>query len=183
MDHSYRAVMNGNGNVADGQRGRGPRPGFGGTQYVQPDPEPIRVRSGEPQPTRIYAFIDDLFFLAKIREVSKKLNIPVEFVRTDKEMFEKIEAQPTSEDGAPVLPALVIVDLNNAAIKPLSVVKKLKTKLKKNTSIVGFLSHIQGELKLEAQEAGCDMVVPRSAFSQNLPNLLRRHAAQDEEEI
>jgi len=27
---------------------------------------------------------------------------------------------------------------------------------------------------------GCDMVLPRSAFSQNLPNLLRRHGAPEE---
>jgi hypothetical protein len=27
---------------------------------------------------------------------------------------------------------------------------------------------------------GCDMVLPRSAFSQNLPQLLRRHGAAEE---
>jgi hypothetical protein len=32
-------------------------------------------------------------------------------------------------------------------------------------------------LKLKAHEAGCDMVLPRSAFSQNLPQLLRRHGS------
>jgi hypothetical protein len=42
------------------------------------------------------------------------------------------------------------------------------------------LSHIQGDLKVKAQEAGCDMVVPRSAFSQNLAQILRRHGAPDE---
>jgi len=57
----------------------------------------------------------------------------------------------------------------------------LKAKLKKGTSFLGFLSHIQGELKMKAQEAGCDMVVPRSAFSQNLPQILRRHGASEEE--
>jgi hypothetical protein len=63
--------------------------------------------------------------------------------------------------------------------KPLTVIPKLKAKLKKATSIIGFLSHIQGELKVAAAEAGCDMVLPRSAFSQNLPQLLRRHATPD----
>ena len=48
-------------------------------------------------------------------------------------------------------------------------------KLKRGTSVIGFLSHLQGDLKVKALEAGCDMVMPRSAFSQNLPNLLRRH--------
>jgi hypothetical protein len=43
--------------------------------------------------------------------------------------------------------------------------------------VIGYLSHVQGELKQKAHEAGCDMVLARSAFSQNLPNLLRRHGS------
>jgi DNA-binding NarL/FixJ family response regulator len=78
-------------------------------------------------------------------------------------------------------PSLIIFDLNNANAKPLTLIPKLKSKLKKGTSIIGFLSHVQGDLKLKAHEAGCDMVLPRSAFSQNLPQLLRRHGAVDEE--
>jgi hypothetical protein len=56
----------------------------------------------------------------------------------------------------------------------------LKAKLKRGTSIIGFLNHLQGDLKAKATEAGCDMVMPRSAFSQNLPNLLRRHGLDEE---
>jgi hypothetical protein len=41
---------------------------------------------------------------------------------------------------------------------------------------------VQGDLKVKAQEAGCDVVMPRSAFSQNLVNILRRHGAEDETE-
>jgi hypothetical protein len=37
-------------------------------------------------------------------------------------------------------------------------------------------------LKLKAVEAGCDTVMPRSAFSQSLPNLLRRYGIEEEEE-
>jgi hypothetical protein len=35
---------------------------------------------------------------------------------------------------------------------------------------------VQGELKQAAQEAGCDMVMARSAFSQNLQQILKRHS-------
>jgi len=80
-------------------------------------------------------------------------------------------------------PSLIIFDLNNANAKPLTLIPKLKAKLKRGTSIIGFLSHIQGDLKAKAIEAGCDTVMPRSAFSQNLPNLLRRHAEDEEEEL
>ena len=66
--------------------------------------------------------------------------------------------------------------------KPIALIPKLKAKLKKGTSIIGFLSHLQGDLKAKAVEAGCDTVMPRAAFSQNLPNLLRRYGIVDEDE-
>ncbi len=80
------------------------------------------------------------------------------------------------------LPGLIVFDLNNANAKPLTLIPKLKTKLKRSTSIIGFLSHLQGDLKAKAVEAGCDTVMPRAAFSQNLPNLLRRYGIEEEEE-
>ena len=66
--------------------------------------------------------------------------------------------------------------------KPLTLIPKFKAKFKKATSIVGFLNHLQGDLKLKGIEAGCDTVMPRSAFSQSLPNLLRRYGIEEEEE-
>ena len=44
--------------------------------------------------------------------------------------------------------------------------------------MIGYVSHVQGELKQAAHEAGCDMVLARSAFSQNLPQILKRHSGQ-----
>ena len=77
----------------------------------------------------------------------------------------------------------MIFDLNSNSGKPLQAIHKLKQKFKRATNIIGFLSHLQGDLKMKAAEAGCDMVLPRSAFSQNLPQLLRRHGAPEEESL
>jgi CheY-like chemotaxis protein len=167
MDHSYRAALSGNNN---GHKGGRPRPGFAG-QFPQPEPEPLPANAESN--SRIFAFIEDLFFMAKIQETARKLNVKVEFVKSDKDMMEKM--QQNGEEK----PSLIIFDLNNANVKPLTLIPKLKTKLKK-TSIIGFLSHVQGDLKQKAHEVGCDMVLPRSAFSQNLPQLLRRHGAPEE---
>ncbi len=166
MDHSYRAALHGTpqhaGKVA-------------GTQYLQPDPEPLPQQHESAAP-RIFAFIDDLFFLAKIQETSRKLNVKVEFVKTDKDILERM-----AQNGNGEKPSLIIFDLNNANAKPLTTIPRLKRELKKGTTIIGFLSHVQGDLKVKAMEAGCDMVIPRSAFSQNLPSLLRRHGAPEED--
>jgi CheY-like chemotaxis protein len=169
MDHSYRANMNGN----NGQnRGRGPRPGFS-PAFAPVEPEPLPQQ--ENATPRIFVFVDDLFFMAKIQETARKLNVKVEFVKTEKELNEWMKQNGEEK------PSLIIFDLNNANAKPLTLIPKLKTKMKKGTSIIGFLSHVQGDLKQKAHEVGCDMVLPRSAFSQNLPQLLRRHGAPDEE--
>jgi CheY-like chemotaxis protein len=170
MDHSYRAAMAGNGN---GSKPGRQRPGFA-QQYPQPEPEPLPANCDAT--SRIFAFVEDLFFLAKIQETARKLNVKVEFVKTDKDLSEKMEQNGEEK------PSLIIFDLNNNGAKPLTLIPKLKSKLKKGTSIIGFLSHVQGDLKQKAHEVGCDMVLPRSAFSQNLPQLLRRHGAPEDQE-
>src|SRR5262244_493637 len=163
MDHSYR-------NQNGGGQGSRFHNGLQGSDNLEP------LKQREDAPTRIFCLIDDLFFLAKIQEVSRKLNVKVEFVKSDKEIGDKVEEEGDEN------PSLIIVDLNSNNIKPLPMISKLRSRFKKSTSIVGFVSHVQGDLKVKAQEAGCDVVMPRSAFSQNLPSILRRHGAEDEPE-
>ena len=176
MDHSYRVV---NGNVADGPPSTIQLANNGHNGRYQDDftPSPtVPVR--EDAPTRIVCFIEDLFFLAKIQETARKLGVKVEFVKGDKESVARLIGLPEEER-----PALLVFDLNNLNAKPMTLIPKFKTKFKKATSIVGFLNHLQGDLKLKAIEAGCDTVMPRSAFSQTLPNLLRRYGIEEEEEL
>jgi len=175
MDHSYRTV---NGNQADGPASTIQIMNSGHSNHYQEDfaPSPT-VPVKENSPTRIFCFIEDLFFLAKIQETARKLGVKVEFVKGDKETLTRLTEAPEAER-----PALLVFDLNNVGAKPMTLIPKYKTKLKKATSIIGFLNHLQGDLKLKAVEAGCDTVMPRSAFSQTLPNLLRRYGVEEEEE-
>jgi hypothetical protein len=175
MDHSYRVV---NGNIADGpastiQITNNGHSGYYPDSYQAAPAAPIR----QDAPTRIFCFIEDLFFIAKIQETARKLGVKVEFVKGDKEAVSKLTSAPEGER-----PKLLVFDLNNANAKPMTLIPKFKTKFKKSTSVVGFLSHLQGDLKLKAVEAGCDTVMPRSAFSQSLPNLLRRYGMEEDEE-
>jgi hypothetical protein len=179
MDHSYRALQGegagGNGmqqNRFRGGRGGPMRPGVP-QFFQQPEIEPLPSRPGDDI-TRIFAFVEDLFFVTKITDTARKINVKVEFVKTEKDILDRLD-----ENGGPK-PSLIIFDLNNFGAKPLVTIPKLRSKLKKETSILGFVQHVQGELKLKAQEAGCDVVMPRSAFSSNLPQLLRRHGAPED---
>jgi hypothetical protein len=188
MDHSYRVA---NGNFADSppstiethSNGNYQGRSNGHSRGYVSDSQPIDYSQGktipipENAPTKIMFFIEDLFFIAKIQETARKMGVKIAFIKNDKEAIAALTSAE-EEDR----PGLIVFDLNNAAAKPLTLIPKLKAKLKKSTSIVGFLSHLQGDLKAKAVEAGCDTVMPRAAFSQNLPNLLRRYGLEDVEE-
>jgi CheY-like chemotaxis protein len=174
MDHSYRVV---NGNTADAPHSAMEFRGNGQNgHFVEPAPrEPVVVAVREDAPVRIYCFIEDLFFLAKIQEAARKVGVKVAFVKADKDIVSRLADVPEGSR-----PSLIVFDLNNVNAKPLTLIPRLKSKMKRGTSVIGFLSHLQGDLKAKAMEAGCDMVMPKSAFSQNLPNLLRRHGLDSE---
>jgi len=115
----------------------------------------------------VLAVVSDLFFSAKITDAAKKAGLTLQYVTTEKDLLEKAKANPT----------LIIFDLNFDAVNPLKLIKKLKGNAElKHISLLGYLSHVQGDLKLAAQETGCDMVMPRSAFSLNINQILKRHA-------
>ena len=117
---------------------------------------------------RVLAVVSDLFFSAKITEAAKRAGVHVEYVTSGKELIPKAKES---------LPTLIIFDLNYEAADPLKLISKLKASSElKQISLIGYLSHVQVELKAKAQESGCDMVMPRSAFSVNLPQILKRHA-------
>lgn len=116
---------------------------------------------------KVLAVVEDLFFTVKINEAAKRAGLSVAFVKSERDAL----------DQAAEHPALIILDLNFAGVEPVELIRKLKADpALQKISLLGYVSHVQGELKQAAQEAGCDMVLARSAFSQNLPQILKRHA-------
>jgi PleD family two-component response regulator len=117
---------------------------------------------------RVLAVVNDLFFTAKINEAAKRAGVVVDYATNGQDVIDKATAQ---------LPTLIIFDLNFDAADPLNLIGRLKKNSElKQISLIGYLSHVQVDLKVKAQESGCDMVMPRSAFSMNLPQILKRHA-------
>jgi PleD family two-component response regulator len=117
---------------------------------------------------KILAVVDDLLFTVKISDAAKRAGLEAEFVKSEKDVMEK---------AAHEKPLLIILDLNNNSVQPLELIAKLKSDGDlRHISLIGYLSHVQGELKQKAQEAGANIVMARSAFSQNLPQILKRHA-------
>ena len=118
---------------------------------------------------KILAAVEDLFFVVKINDMAKKSGFEVEFLKSEKDVIAKAKAEA---------PHMVIVDLNNNNTKPVSLISKLKADAATRAiSVIGFVSHVNGELKQQAQDAGANMVMARSAFSTNLPMILKRHSS------
>lgn len=117
---------------------------------------------------KVLAVVDDLLFTVKINDLAKRSGLQAEFLKSEHDVLEKAKEKPS----------LIIVDLNAQSVEPVSLIGKLKADdATRGISIVSYVSHVQGELKLKAQEAGSDMVLARSAFSTNLPAILKRHGS------
>lgn len=113
----------------------------------------------------VIAVVDDLFFASKIRGTADQLGITVRFART---------VDALSEAARRERPALIICDLHSQKIDPIELAKQLKADEQlRSIPLLGFFSHVQTELQHQAEQAGFDRVMPRSAFTRTLPDILR----------
>ena len=119
------------------------------------------------KPIRTLAAVSDLMFVAKISAAAKQAGCQLEFFRQAEKLKEAIPGDP----------CIVIVDMNNTGIDPVALIAELKAAPKTaHAQVIAYLSHVQHELKREAEKSGADLVLPRSVFSQNLYDLLRQHS-------
>ncbi|MDP9169517.1 MAG: response regulator [Acidobacteriota bacterium] len=117
----------------------------------------------------IFAVMTDLFFLVRIMDASKALGLTVKFLKDRETVLEKAKTNP----------ALMIFDLNCTALDPIGLIQQIKNDpATSGINTVGFVSHVQVDVKQKAEESGCDLVVARSAFAQNLPDILKRYATR-----
>jgi DNA-binding NarL/FixJ family response regulator len=113
----------------------------------------------------IIAAVDDMFFVAKIRATAQALDVDVRFSRNQ---------QSTIESAREVNPSLVIVDLQAQKFDPFALAASLKADAQLDAfKLLGFFSHVQTALMRQAKDAGFDYVLPRSAFSQRLAEILQ----------
>jgi CheY-like chemotaxis protein len=116
------------------------------------------------QDDKVIVVVDDMFFAAKINSAAVVAGRQIERVKTREQLEQEVYAHS---------PSLVIVDLNSNRIDPLQAIEFLKSRPElSHVPVVGFVSHVQTELIRLAQAAGCDYVLPRSAFTQLLPEII-----------
>jgi len=115
-------------------------------------------------PATVMAFVQDLFFLAKIQETAKAIGIRAVTGDARRGPGSAAEAQPQA----------ILVDLNSRGFSPVELIQALKADpATRSIRILGFVSHVQEDLVAAARAAGCDSVLARSAFTRQLPERLR----------
>jgi DNA-binding NarL/FixJ family response regulator len=115
----------------------------------------------------VLAFVNDLFFQAKILETAKQVGVEVRTFTARDALLAEIVKHP---------PKLVIVDLN-AGNKPLEVIESVRHAAPE-LPVIAFLSHVQVELAQRASAAGSSKVMPRSQFTHELATILAQAKSQ-----
>ncbi len=114
---------------------------------------------------KVVALVEDIFFIAKMKETAKHTGIELLTAGTAEALTEAASAEATS---------LVIVDLN--ARGSIEAIEKLRA-AGNTLPVIAFLSHVQVELAERARAAGCTEVMPRSKFTRELAEILGRAKA------
>ncbi|HLH01596.1 MAG TPA: hypothetical protein VKX25_02415 [Bryobacteraceae bacterium] len=117
-----------------------------------------------PEATKtVVAVLNDLMFQARILDAAKRTGHTVRIAKS------QTEALALAQE----CPVLIILDLNNSIAEPLDLIGKLKAgEQTRPIPLLGYVSHVQTDLRREAVEHGCERVVARSIFFDTLRELL-----------
>src|ERR1051325_2887227 len=105
-------------------------------------------------------------FSSRIKTAATQLGVPVAFARSAAAAITEMQKTP---------PALVIFDLDNPRTAPLDIVAAMKSdQALANVPTLGFVSHVHTQVIDAARQAGVGEVLARSAFTQQLADILTR---------
>jgi PleD family two-component response regulator len=114
----------------------------------------------------ILAVLDDLMFSSKIKTAATALGVPLTFARSSAAALAEMRKNA---------PTLVIFDLNNPRTDPLGTVAAMHADAALSAiPTVGYVSHVDTDVINAARQAGVTEVLARSAFTTQLPEILKR---------
>jgi CheY-like chemotaxis protein len=108
---------------------------------------------------------DDLIFTSRVTGTARDLGLTVKAARSSTALQALAAQQP---------PACLIVDLQNPGLDIAALVNHLAQSSATRPFIVAYGSHVATAVLKAAREVGCDLVLPRSKFVEDLPLELPR---------
>ena len=106
---------------------------------------------------------DDLIFTSKVTGVAKALGLSVAAARDAQSLLRLARQEP---------PSCVLVDLHNPGLDLEALLRELKEAGAAMPRVVAYGSHVEAATLRAARAAGCDPVLPRSRFVEDLPTAL-----------
>jgi CheY-like chemotaxis protein len=114
---------------------------------------------------------DDLLFASRISGTAERIGVTVHVMRTAEALLKQAAEEP---------PTCVLIDLHNPGLVIEEVVRQLKSQCTP-PRIIAYGSHVDVATLKQAREAGCDRVLPRSQFVEELPRALPTWFSQGED--
>lgn len=103
---------------------------------------------------------DDLIFTSRITGTARALGLSMQAAR-DVPLLQALARQQA--------PTGIIVDLANPGLAIADLIAWLKENTRPMPRVVAYGSHVDVETLKKARMAGCDLVLPRSKFVEDLP--------------
>ena len=110
-----------------------------------------------------FLLCDDMIFTSRIAGTARALGLSVKAFRSAAELLTAAKDET---------PACVIVDLSNPGLSIADLVQGLRQCGPPAPRVVAYGSHVDTATLRKAREAGCDPVLPRSKFVEELPAVL-----------
>jgi hypothetical protein len=118
----------------------------------------------------------DLLFSTKVRSTAEAMSLSCRPARDVEALSKRLEQIDDGKLNEPVTGVVVDMDLGDAALQLIGTVKAYDASL----PVVAFGSHVATALLNAAREAGADFVMPRSMFTNTLPDVLMRVSGKSE---
>jgi DNA-binding NarL/FixJ family response regulator len=103
---------------------------------------------------------DDLIFTSRVTGTAKALGLEVQAARSAAALLELARRHA---------PRCVIVDLHNPGLDLPALLRDLAGACVVRPGVVAYGSHVEAATLHAARTAGCDLVLPRSRFVEDLP--------------
>jgi hypothetical protein len=120
---------------------------------------------------RVLALIPDLLFGSRVQGALAAAGHEVALLTDENQLRGRLK------DAGAVAPAVLVVDLTNDDLDGSELVQALSGEGKLvQTRTLGFYSHVDVHVRERAEQAGFDLVVPRSRMAREGAELVRRLA-------
>ncbi|MFA9478217.1 hypothetical protein ACERK3_07895 [Phycisphaerales bacterium AB-hyl4] len=117
----------------------------------------------------------DLIFATRIRATADSLGLVTRPVRNPDMLRSRLDQIDDGKPNAPVTALLLDLDTGEPGLALIEQVKQHDPAI----PVVAFGAHVATELLAAARERGADSVMPRGAFTSQLPALLQQYAGEN----